>query len=147
MTELILIRYLHFISVFALVGAVVAEQFLVSRVMTRRQIIRIAKIDALYGISAIIVLIGGLLLWFVVGKPASFYTRNWIFHTKLTLFVFLALVSIYPTIFFLKNRKGSDLETSVRVPGMVIILLRIELLILIFLPLLASYMALGIGSF
>jgi putative membrane protein len=147
MTAIILARYLHFIAVFAIVGALVAEQFLISKSMTRKEIKRIAVIDGLYGLGAVLVLIAGFTLWFWVGKPADFYTKNWIFHTKLTLFVVLALLSIYPTIFFLKNRKGVDLQTEIKVPATVIICLRLELLLLFIIPILASYMSLGIGSF
>ena len=125
MIEIVLTRYAHFIAVFAIVGAIFAEQFLISKTMTRSEIKRISKIDAIYGIGAFILLIAGFALWFWVGKPASFYSRNWIFHFKLTLFILLLLTSIYPTIFFLKNRKGQDLDTIIEVPKMVIILLKI----------------------
>lgn len=147
MTAIILARYLHFIAVFAIVGALVAEQFLVTKSMTRKEIKRIAIIDGLYGFGAVLVLIAGFTLWFWVGKPADFYTKNWIFHTKLTLFVVLGLLSIYPSIFFLKNRKGADLLTEIKVPTAVMICLRLELLLLFIIPILASYMSLGIGSF
>ena len=147
MTAIILARYFHFIAVFAIVGALVAEQFLVSKSMTRKEIKRIAVIDGLYGFGAVLVLIAGFTLWFWVGKPADFYTKNWIFHTKLTLFVVLGLLSIYPSIFFLKNRKGADLYTEIKVPATVMICLRLELLLLFIIPILASYMSLGIGSF
>lgn len=147
MTAIILARYLHFIAVFAIVGALVAEQFLVSKSMTRKEIKRIAIIDGLYGFGAVLVLIAGFTLWFWIGKPADFYTKNWIFHTKLTLFVVLGLLSIYPSIFFLKNRKGADLHTEIKVPATVMICLRLELLLLFIIPILASYMSFGIGSF
>lgn len=147
MTTIILIRYLHFIAVFAIVGALVAEQFLVRKTMTRNEIKRIAVIDGVYGLGAVLVLIAGTILWFWVGKPAEFYTRNWIFHTKLTLFVVLGLLSLYPTIFFLKNRRGLDINTEIIIPSAVFVCLRLELLLLLVIPILASYMSLGIGSF
>ena len=147
MTELIITRYLHFIAVFAIVGAIIAEQFIVSKSMTRRELKLISKIDTIYGIGALLVLIAGLLLWFSVGKPASFYTRNWVFHTKMTLFIVLGLLSLYPTIFFLKKRKGNDLNEIIKVPVSVIIFLRIELLLVVIMPILATIMSLGIGSF
>ena len=147
MTELIITRYAHFIAVFMIVGAIFAEQFLIAKNLTRLEIKRIAKIDAIYAIGAVLVLIAGFALWFWIGKPASFYSRNWIFHTKLTLFILLGLLSIYPTVFFLKNRKGNDLETVVPVPKMVILFLRLELLLIIIMPLLATMMSLGKGIF
>jgi putative membrane protein len=147
MTAIVLTRYLHFIAVFAIVGAIIAEQFMISRSMTKKEIKIMSRVDTLYGIGALLVLIAGLILWFWVGKHAEFYTRNWIFHTKLTLFVVLGLLSVYPTIFFLKNSKGVDLDTIVEVPPAVLICLRAELVLLIIMPVLASLMSLGIGSF
>ena len=147
MTELIITRYVHFIAVFAIVGAIIAEQFLISSKMSRYEIKRISRIDAVYGLGAILVLAAGLILWFAVGKPAQFYSRNWIFHTKLTLFVVLGLLSIYPTVFFMKNRKGTDLDSEIEVPKTVIILLRLELILIVIMPILATYMSLGIGTF
>lgn len=147
MTAIVLTRYLHFIAVFAIVGAIVAEQFLVSKSMKRHQLKLAAKIDGIYALGVILVLIAGLILWFWVGKPAEFYTKNWIFHTKMTLFAVLGLLSIYPTIFFLKNRKGKELDEMVDVPILVRICLRLELALLFIIPILASFMSLGIGSF
>lgn len=147
MTELVLTRYVHFIAVFAIVGAIFSQQFLISKSMSRLEIKRIAKIDAIYGLGALLVLVAGLTLWFWVGKPASIYSRNWLFHSKLTLFIFLGILSIYPTIFFLKNRKGQDLDTNIEVPRSVILLLRLELIILLIIPALASFASLGFGVF
>jgi putative membrane protein len=147
MTAIVLARYLHFIAVFAIIGSLLAEQFLISKTMSRTEIKRIARVDALYGLGAVLVLIAGLTLWFWVGKPAEFYTKNWIFHTKLTLFIVLGLLSIYPTVFFLRNRKGHDMDTEIRVPIGIFVCLRLELVLLFIIPLLATFMSLGIGSF
>jgi putative membrane protein len=80
------------------------------------------------------------------GKPSVVYSKNWIFHTKLTLFVFVGLLSIYPTVFFSRNRKG-DPEEVVQVPQLVVWVIRSELLLLFIIPLLAGLMAHGIGFF
>jgi len=147
MTAIVLTRYLHFIAVFAIVGAIITEQFMISKTMSKKELKLMSKVDAVYGLGAVLVLIAGLILWFWVGKHAEFYTKNWIFHVKLTLFVVLGLLSIYPTIFFLKNSKGVDLDTIVHIPSAVLICLRAELVLLIIIPILATLMSLGIGSF
>jgi putative membrane protein len=147
MTAIVLTRYIHFIAVFAIVGAIFTEQVLISRSMRRKDLKLMAKIDAVYGVGAILVLIAGLALWFWVGKPAEFYTRNWIFHAKFTLFASMGVLSVYPSVFFIKKSRGSDLETQIEVPRSIIIALRLELLLLLIIPILAGYMALGIGSF
>lgn len=61
-------------------------------------------------------------------KPAEFYTGNPVFHAKLTLFVVVGLLSIYPTVFLLRQRKNAD--ETIAVPAGVIRVLRAELLLL-----------------
>lgn len=141
----VLVRYLHFIGIFCIVGSLVSEHLMLAPRLTRAQIRKLAIIDSVYGLGAILVLGAGFLLWFVVGKPASFYTQNWVFHFKVTLFVVMGLLSIYPTLFFRRNQKGDG--DVVEVPKQVVMLIRLELLLLMLIPLLAVMMARGIGYF
>lgn len=146
MTLEIALRYIHFISIFTIVGCLVSEHLLLKKEMTPRELDRIARIDLIYGIAAITLLIAGLTLWFgSIGKPSLVYTKNWIFHIKLTLFVTVGLLSIYPTVFFLKNR--GDQEKVIILPKSIFWLLRIEILLLFIIPLLAGLMSRGVGYF
>lgn len=147
MTLEIFLRYLHFISIFAIVGSLVSEHLLLKTVMTRNEIARIARIDAVYGIAALSLLAAGLTLWLSgAGKPSVFYSKNWVFHAKITCFAMIGILSIYPTIFFIRNRKGNATE-NVTVPKSIFWLLRFELLLLFIIPLLAGLMSRGIGFF
>src|SRR5215212_6555320 len=111
MTLEIFLRYIHFISIFAIVSTLVSEHLLLKKELTRAELGRLSKIDAVYGIAALTLLAAGLTLWLGgVGKPAIYYSKNWIFHTKITLFLIVGLLSIYPTVFFIKNRKGNAQE-------------------------------------
>lgn len=143
----IFLRYTHFACIFAIVGSLVSEHMLLKKSLTRKEILRLSRIDAVYGVAALLLVGAGLTLWFGgISKPAYFYSKNWIFHTKITLFVVIGLLSIVPTIFFTKNRKG-DPDELVDVPQSVFMTLRLELLLLFVLPLLAGLMAHGIGYF
>lgn len=145
MTSEILLRYVHFISIFAIVGTLVSEHLLLKKQLTRSEIARIARIDAVYGIAALTLLAAGLTLWLGgFGKPSEWYTKNWIFHTKLTCFLIVGLLSIYPTVFFIKSRKGNPDEV-VAIPPKLFIMLRLELFLLFIIPMLAGLMAHGIG--
>lgn len=147
MTAEILLRYLHFISIFAIAASLTSEHLLLKKEMTRSEITKVARIDAVYGLAALTLLGAGLTLWFSgVGKPSVFYSKNWIFHIKISLFALIGLLSIYPTIFLVKNRKGNATDV-VSVPAMVFWMLRIELLLLVIIPLLAGLMARGVGFF
>lgn len=141
----IFLRYIHFISIFAIVGSLVSEHQLLKKEMKRHELARLARIDAVYGLAALSLLAAGLTIWLGgIGKPAEFYTKNWIFHTKLTCFILIGLLSIYPTVFFIKNRKENSNEL-VKTPHLIFWMLRFELLLLLVIPLLAILMAKGIG--
>lgn len=142
----IFIRYIHLISIFGIVAALISEFVLVGPRVNGRVIRRVFRIDMLYGAAAILAVAAGLTLWFGIGKPADFYTKNWIFHLKVGLAIILAFLSLPPTIFFFRNRKR-DPEHVVEVPGYVRILIRIELLLLLIIPLCAVLMAKGYGTF
>jgi putative membrane protein len=140
----ILIRYLHFLSFILLCGSLLAENVLIRKSLTRKEVGILAKVDALFGLSAISVLIAGLLLWFVYGKGFAFYAKNPVFHAKVTLFAIVGLLSIRPTVFFLKQRKGHPEET-IGVPKAITAMVRIEMGLVLAIPLFAVLMAKGIG--
>jgi putative membrane protein len=67
-----------------------------------------------------------------------------VFLTKISLFGVAALLSIYPTVFFLKHRKGPE-KQSVAIPKSLRLILKIELALILLIPLLAVLMARGVG--
>jgi putative membrane protein len=141
----IFLRYLHFVSIFAIVSTLVAEHLLLKNKMTRGELRKLARIDAIYGLAALTLLGAGLTLWLgSIGKPAEFYSKNWIFHTKIALYIVIGLLSIYPTVFFIKNRKGIPDET-IEIPKAIFWMLRLEILLIFVIPILAGLMAKGIG--
>jgi len=140
----ILIRYIHFLAFILLCGSLLAENVLIRKSLTRKELGTLAKVDALFGLSAVSVLVAGLLLWFVYGKGAAFYAKNPVFHAKLTLFAIVGLLSIKPTVFFLKQRKGASHE-SVAVPNAITRMVRMEMALALLIPLFAVLMAKGIG--
>ena len=147
MTSEILFRYIHFIGIFTLAGTLITEHLLLKKELTRAEIGRLSRIDAVYGLAAMVVIGAGLTLSFSgIGKPSIYYSKNWIFHMKVTSVGIVALLSIYPTLFFVKNRKG-DPKEIVKVPGSVFMLIRISLVLLFTTPMLAALMARGVGFF
>ena len=145
MTTELLLRYLHFISIFTIAATLVAEHLLLKKELSRNELKRLSRIDAVYGIAALVLLGAGLTLWLGgFGKPTEWYSKNWIFHVKLTMFIAIGLLSIYPTVFFIRNGKGNP-EEAVLVPSAVFWMLRVELLLLFTIPLLAGLMAKGVG--
>ena len=139
----IIIQYLHVIAIMSLSASLVVEHLLLSKEISLEKLKKILRFDAIYGISLLLLLTTGLLQWFIVGKPASFYNSNMIFHLKFTLFLVMVVLSLFPTRFFLKKRKQA--KGVVRIPNSIFRTIRIELIILITIPLLAVIMANGLG--
>jgi len=146
---LILIPYLHYIAIMSLMGSLITEHIILKPNLAKDQIKQLAVTDLIYGIAAIIVLATGLLRWFLYGKGFDFYMSNPLFHIKLTLFIIMAILSIFPTRKFLKWRKqiknGEDPDVNEKVVKKLLMFIRIELLIVVIMPLLAVMIARGTG--
>lgn len=143
MMDYVLVKYIHILGILVLCSCLVVEHVLLKSSMTAREMRRLAVVDSIYGGSAVIVLLAGLALWLLVGKPAAFYNANPIFHLKLGLFAVVGLLSIYPTRFFLRSRRAG--AETVAIPKPIIMVIRVELLGIVILPLLAVLMAQGYG--
>jgi putative membrane protein len=141
-TAFILVKYLHILSILAMVSFLFAEMILVKPDMTRRQIRYVSRLDAGYGMAALLVVGAGLTLWFGVGKGAEFY-QNPILHIKVTLAIIAGLISIIPTVFYIRQRKGNP-DEIVSVPKRIRRLILVQLLILALLPPLAIMTAYGV---
>jgi len=140
MTE-IFFRYLHFIGIMGLASTLVMQHLVISTEVTQKELKKMIFLDIIYAICVLITLVAGLTLWLSVGKDASFYSTNWVFHVKLTLFIIMALLSIYPTVFFKKSKKLA--EATVKMPKMIIMLIRMQLLLVFIIPLLGVLIAKG----
>jgi putative membrane protein len=141
--------FLHFAAAFGLVATVFFEWTTFSRTPTAIEARRIAVADRWYGAFAGALLAVGFLRVFYFEKGADFYFHSPFFHLKLTLFVVMGLLSIYPTVRFLKWR--DDIKAG-RAPNVTEAQYRgihrcLTVQMIIVLPLLASasLMAAGVG--
>jgi putative membrane protein len=143
------IAYLHLVSILAVAAFLVTEFSLCTRALQPPQVKALVRIDLYYMIAAIVVLITGLLRVFVVGKGAGFYLHNPVFYIKLALFVAVGLVSILPTLQFMRwNRALGTIHPAApreRDIGSARRYIALELLLFAFIPLMAVLMARGIG--
>ena len=96
----IVFAFLHHLAAFVLVAALAAEMVLLKGEVTAQIVRRLAHIDAVYGASAGILLVVGLLRVFYFEKGAAYYFHSAPFIAKLALFVAVGLLSIYPTVSF-----------------------------------------------
>ena len=110
---------------------------------------RIQLCDLWCGIFAGVVLIVGFLRVYLFEKGQAFYTGNPFFYARLALFRLVGLLSIYPTIRFLKWRaqtsNGQAPSVSEQGYWRIRLVLIAELVLLLSVVLCASLMERGIG--
>lgn len=143
------IAYLHYLSIFVLFALLSVEhvQFKLPVDLLRARSLMIT--DLAYAVTASIVLLSGTLRIFWSGKGLDYYLANYLFHAKVGLFLLIGLLSVVPTFTFLNWRNalnaGQAPEVSVQRGRLVTWCLRIELLLLLLMPLLGVFMARGYG--
>jgi putative membrane protein len=144
-----LAAYLHYLSIFVLFALLSVEHVQFKLPLDLRRARSLIITDIAYGISAGVVLFTGLAraLWY--GKGLDYYLGNSLFHAKVGLFILVGLISVAPTFAFLNWRNslkaGEVPQVSARQARLVIMVIRLELLLLLAIPLLAVLMARGYG--
>ena len=141
--------FLHFLAVFGIFAIVFLQWQTMSAAPSLAEAKRIQSNDRWYGILAGVVLVVGFLRVFYFEKGRAFYTANPFFHAKLTLFVLVGLLSIYPTVRFIKWRAQTKQGLAPVVPPAeyrrIVLVLRVELVLLLAMAICASLMARGVG--
>lgn len=141
--------FLHFLAVFGIFATVFLEWQTMSRTPSLAEAKRMQLCDRWYGIFAVMVLVVGFLRVFYFEKGQDFYFASRFFSAKLTLFILVGLLSIYPTMRFLKwralTKQGLPPTVSEREHSLIMYALRGELLLLLGVALCASFMARGVG--
>ena len=140
---------IHHLCVFGLFVILAAEMTLVRPGISAETVMRVVRIDGLYGILAGLTLVAGGLRVFYGAKGAAFYAHNPVFWIKLGLFLVIGLLSIPPTLNYIRWRKAlrSNLNALPDAAAMQTTrkLIHIEFGLLFLLPILAAMMARGIG--
>jgi putative membrane protein len=141
--------FLHHVAAFALVAALVLEFVLVKDDLSVKTARKLLLADLVLGASAFVVLIVGFLRVLYFEKGASYYFHSVPFIAKLSLFVIVALLSIYPTVEFLSWRKplkeGRVPIVSDRKVRLIRSIIHWELVGIVLLILGAALMARGVG--
>ena len=100
-----LFAFLHHLIAFTLVSALAVEFILIGQELSHATARRLAVTDAVLGIAAGLLFVVGLCRVFFFEKGAAYYFHNTAFLTKFSVFIAVALLSIVPTVEFLKWRK------------------------------------------
>ena len=137
---------LHHLIVFALVAIIFVEFVNVRSGMDAAAVRRVAAFDAWYGALAGIIVLVGFGRAIFAAKGWNYYSHDLFFWAKIGTFVVIGLLSIAPTVSYLKWRKAGKPPTDKAVAN-VRRYLWIE--VVLFAPLLgfAAAMARGYGLF
>jgi putative membrane protein len=145
-----LVAYMHFLCAFGITAALFYEWFTFSRTPTAAEARRLALADRWYGIFAGALLVAGFTRAFHFEKGMDFYLRSPFFHLKITVFVVIGLLSIYPTIRFARWRPDIQAGRAPTITDSQFKLisrsLGAEMILLVALLLCASLMANGVGA-
>ena len=98
--------FLHHLMAFTLVACVVYEFIAYRKGLSIEEVRRIQRADLLYGISAGLLLIVGVLRVLYFEKGPAYYTNNPFFWLKMNAFLITGLLSIDPTIRYLRWNKA-----------------------------------------
>lgn len=143
-----LLAYAHFMCIFALASLLFAELVILRKVLPADLAVRLQGIDRWYGIVAGLVIASGLGRLFFGLKGAAFYNHNPVFWTKMGLFVIVALLSIAPTIEFIRWRSRKAADGSITLEDRELSRLRgfiwAQVGVFLFIPLCAVFMARGL---
>lgn len=141
--------FLHHAAAFVLFGALMAELVLTKSELTLTSARSIMRMDMVYGICAVLLLVIGFGRVFHTEKGAAYYFGSAPFLIKLALFALAGILSIKPTREFLSWRKAVRQQqlpvfdearrSSIRR------LIHIQLTLMLGIMLCAALMARGVG--
>jgi putative membrane protein len=146
-----LMAFLHHLAAFTVVGSLAAEVVLFKPPLTIAQARRLLRTDSLFGISAGLILVVGLLRVVYFEKGAGYYFRDAFFLTKFVAFLVAAVISIYPTVLFLSWRKALQQDVVPEIPAAQArrarLCMMLEMTAILVILFCAPFMARGFGYF
>ena len=148
MTATVTAAFIHHLAAFVVVGALMVELVVLRNDLTIQSARSVLRMDRVYGIAALVLLVVGFVRVFNTEKGSMYYFASGPFLVKLTLFIAVALLSIYPTLKFigwrnaLREQRVPDFDVGTR--RKVRMLIHVELTLILVIILMAIMMARGI---
>ena len=141
----LVLAILHHLFIFSLFAVLIAELVGVRRGMDAAAVRRVQLIDNWYGVLAVLIVIVGFSRAIFAAKGWAYYQHNAFFWAKITAFVVIALLSIPPTVAFLRWRRENASPADAAV-NKVLSYLWIQVALFPLLPAFAAAMARGYGE-
>ncbi|HUQ28241.1 MAG TPA: DUF2214 family protein [Usitatibacter sp.] len=144
-----LLAYLHFVAVFVLFAFLTVQAVLLRRPLDESRIRLLGRMDLSYFGAAMAALLTGFLRMGLGAKGADFYLSSWPIYVKIGLFVIVGVMSVYPTLAFVRWRRALDHDRGWSLPESeqrsIRRLVMIEVHLAALIPLFAVVMARGLG--
>ena len=144
-----LMAYLHYVAIIMTGACLTAEMAVCRPGMRPEQVRLLSRLDGLFFAAAVGALATGLLRLIFFAKGLAFYVHNPFFWVKMALYVTIALMSIAPTVQFIKWNRALASGGAPPDAGAIAHARRwvhIELGLLALMPLMAVLMARGMAE-
>lgn len=143
------VAYGHYLSLFVMVGSLMFERLTIEPNMSKDTEKTLVFADAIYGASAVALLVSGYFRAVDYGKGWSFYSHEPIFWVKMIFFCILGSASLFPTITSIKRfvaAQGDSWEPmSDKLASRMKSVINAELVMMGSIPLSATLMSRGVG--
>jgi putative membrane protein len=143
------LAYLHYAAIFVLFAFLTVQAMVLRAPLDERLVRILGRADIWVGSAAGLAIATGLLRAFFGAKGAGFYFHSWPIYVKLALFLAVGLMSIKPTMAFVRWRKAFEQDPAWTVPAAEhaamrkLVMAEVHLAALI--PIFAVIMARGLG--
>jgi putative membrane protein len=144
------LAFLHFTAIFLLFAFLATQYMVLKQPLDERLVRLLGRVDIWYASCAGFALITGFVRAGFGAKGWDFYFGAWPIYAKIALFVVVGLVSIRPTLLFIRWRQALERDRGWTVPAgqqaAARRLVSIEVHLAALIPVFAVMMARGLGS-
>lgn len=106
MLATVVLPWIHYLAVLMMAGCAVAELYLLKLSPTPETVRLLPRVDRFYAITAVLTFVTGILRMYHGGKGADWYWHNGLMHGVITIFIVAGLISIAPTLRFIRWNKA-----------------------------------------
>jgi len=92
-----LVAYVHYLGIILCFGSLLFERLTLKVGLNRNETISMIIADVVYGLAGVAILVTGILRVKYYGQGGDFYTGNPVFWIKVSLYILVGLLSLYPT--------------------------------------------------
>jgi putative membrane protein len=142
----VVVAWIHYIGIMLLLASLLGEHLVLKQELAVSEARTVQRLDSIYGGSAVLVLVTGIMRMYLE-KGTTYYLHNGAFHALVGLFVVVTLISIFPTVVFLRwradTRAGRGQQLAPRQFKRLQMIVRSEMALLLLAPLFATWMAHG----